>query len=360
MPLRPSAPVARRITPVVPPLDAEVVPAAARATALAALATLAETTRRHLGDPDLFHRPRFRMKMHHRHLAQVEEEQVTALIAEAAEGRAAAGLVAVHSVRAERAERPDRRPCFTPDALAELHRLLVAADPNIPGAGGFRRATSRVTWSDGRCFVMAVRPGKELRDHVRRWYEWGTRTTSPPLDAAALSMVRLLTIHPFPDANGRTARLLAECDLVAAGLMPGLLLDIEGWIDHHRDEHNEAVVAAAEGQWEVWGELFARTVTDTAHHRTATITAYGALIDEAIERVDREPAMTAVLTCLRSSPAVSEAWLRDRIPHDPGPPLAHLLAAGVLAPHPRLPGALVHPESLAILDTPYGALPGAL
>ncbi|MFK0156731.1 Fic family protein [Streptomyces sp. NPDC090493] len=332
------------------------VPAAARASALAALATLTETARRHLGDPDLFHRPRYRLKMHHRHLAQMTDEQVTAQVAEAAENRAEAGLLAMHSVRAERAEHPRRRPCFTPDALAELHGMLVTADPSIPGAGGFRHATARVTWPDGRRFVIAVGAGEELRDHMQRWYEWGTRTTSPPLDAAALSMVRLLTIHPFPDANGRTARLLAECDLVAAGLMPGLMLDIEGWIEHHRAEHDEAVVAAAEGLWTVWGELFARTVTDTARHRTATIEAYGALIDEAADHAGRDAATCAVLACLRSSPAVSAAWLRERIPHDPEPVLERLLAEGVLAPHPRLPGALVHPGSLAILDTPYGAL----
>ncbi|MER8188478.1 Fic family protein [Kitasatospora sp. NPDC094015] len=341
-----------------PPLDAEIVPAPARAAALAALAALAEAARRHLGDPDLFHRPRYRTKMHHRHLAGVPDGQLAARIAEAAEHRAAAGLLAVHSVRAERAERPGHRPCFTPDALAELHGMLVAADPNIPGGGGFRSATARVDWPDGRRFVMAVRPGAELRDHVRRWYEWGTRTTSPALDAAALSMVRLLTVHPFADANGRTARLLAECDLVGAGLLPGLLLDLEGWVERHRVEHDEAVVAAADGRWAHWGELFARTVTDTARHRTATVTAHAAEIDHAIDQAGGEPAATAVLTCLRAGPAVSAAWLRDRIPHDPGPPLERLLAAGILTPHPRLPGALVHPGALAVLDTPYGAADG--
>ncbi|MFJ8040665.1 Fic family protein [Kitasatospora sp. NPDC096147] len=353
--MRPHPPVAaRRVRPVVPPLDAEAVPAAARATALAALAALTEAAGRHLGDPDLFHRPRYRAKLHHRHLAGLPDDQVRARIAEAAEARAAAGLLAVHSVRAERAERPGRRPCFTPDALAELHGLLVAADPNIPGGGGFRPATGRVNWPDGQRFVMAVRPGAELRDHVRRWSAWGTSTTSPPLDAAALSMVRLLTVHPFPDGNGRTARLLAECDLVAAGLLPGLLLDLEGWTERHRAEHDAAVVAAADGHWTVWGELFARTVTDTARHRTATVEAYGALIDAALARSGEDDAAAAVLHCLRSSPAVSAAWLRDRIPYDPGPVLARLRVAGVLAPHPRLPGAMVHPGCLALLDARYG------
>ncbi|MFJ4677425.1 Fic family protein [Kitasatospora sp. NPDC088783] len=356
MPRHPSEPAARPATPVVPvvpPLDAEVIPGPARAAALAALAALTAAVRRHLGDPDLFHRPRYRMKAHHRHLAGLTGEQATARIAEAAEARAAAGLLAVHSVRAERAEQPDRRPCFTPDALAELHGLLVAADPNIPGTGGFRNATARVNWPDGQRFVMTVRPGRDLRDHVRRWHEWGTRTTSPPLDAAALGMVRLLTVHPFPDANGRTARLLAECDLVAAGLLPGLLLDLEGWTERHRAEHDRAVVAAARGRLPRWGELFARTVTDTARHRTATVETYGALIDAAIARTDGDAAETAVLNCLRTAPALSATWLHDRIPHDPAPPLDRLRNAGILTPHPRLPGALIHPQALAVLDTPY-------
>ncbi|WP_051827445.1 ATP-binding protein [Streptomyces bicolor] len=66
----------------------------------------------------------------------------------------------------------------------------------------------------------------------------------------------------------------------------------------------------------------------------------GALTDAAIERADREPAMTAVLTCLRSSPAVSEAWLRDRVPHDPGPPPRAPAGGGCPRPPPAPPGIM--------------------
>ncbi|MYS09684.1 hypothetical protein GTW71_25360, partial [Streptomyces sp. SID6041] len=302
---RPSGTAVRRVSPVVPPLDTEAVPRAERDEAIAALAELSDTAGRHLDNPDLFHRPRFRTAVHSRHLARTPDRLVTGRIAAAAERRAEAGLLAAASTRAEIAERPGRRPCFTPAALSELHTLIVADDPSVPGPGGLRRSTARITWDDGQVYAVAVAPGRELRDHVERWYRWAVRTTAPSMDAAALSMARLLTIHPFADGNGRTARLLAQCDLLAAGLLPGLLLDLDGWVHAHRRTHDEALVAAAEGRWAQWGSLFALAVTETARHRTATISRYSALLGDAAAQLADDPAAAAVLTHLRSSPAVS-------------------------------------------------------
>ncbi|SDT80510.1 Fic/DOC family protein [Streptomyces sp. TLI_053] len=243
---------ARRIKPVVPPPGAEAVPAEDRARALEALAALTAAAA-HLGDPDLFHRPRARDRLHLRHVGATDPRLLAGQLASAAENRVAAGLLAVRSVRAELAEQPLERPHFTPDAIAELHRLLVAADPNIPGGGGFRRTTARITWPDGQRFVIAVAPGRPLLGQMERWYRWGARTTSPALDLAALQVLRLFTVHPFPDGNGRIARLLAQCDLVGAGLLSGLLLDLDGWVDANREAHDRAVVAAAEGDLPLWG-----------------------------------------------------------------------------------------------------------
>ncbi|MCF3181627.1 Fic family protein [Streptomyces polychromogenes] len=343
----------RRVLPVAPPLGAAAVPPAARREALDALVELATAADAHLDDPDLFHRPRWRPKLHLRRVAGIEPAQLAEQLAAAAENRSSAGLLAVHSVRAELLEHPGRRPCFTPAALAELHGLLVAGDPNITAPGGFRRAPMTITWPDGQTFSIATAAGAQLRERIENWHHWGTRTTAHPLDAAALSMVALLTIHPFPDANGRTARLLGQCDLVAAGLIPGLLLDLDAWAEEHRAEHDTALVAAADGDLTHWGALFARAVTDTARHRTGTLTVHGRVLDAALAQVADDPAAVAVLGRLRAAPAVSAAWLRDRIAHEPQPALDRLRAAGILTDHPRLPGALVHPRLLELLDTPY-------
>ncbi|MFJ4092899.1 Fic family protein [Kitasatospora sp. NPDC089913] len=343
---------ARRIKPVVPPPGARAVPAEDRARALEALAALTAAAA-HLGDPDLFHRPRARARLHLRHVGATDPRLLAGQLASAAENRVAAGLLAVRSVRAELAEQPLERPHFTPDAIAELHRLLVAADPNIPGGGGFRRTTARISWPDGQRFVIAVAPGRPLLGQMERWYRWGARTTSPALDLAALQVLRLFTVHPFPDGNGRIARLLAQCDLVGAGLLPGLLLDLDGWVDANRDAHDRAVVAAAEGDLPLWGALFARAVTETARHRTATLAEHRRILAAATARVADDPAAVAVLDALRAAPAVSAESLRELLPEDPRPALARLRSAGILAPHPRLPGALVHPRLLAVLDAPY-------
>ncbi|MFJ8432136.1 Fic family protein [Kitasatospora sp. NPDC094019] len=354
---------ARRIRPVVPPPGAEAVPAEDRARAHDALSALTAAAA-HLGDPDLFHRPRTRARLHLRHVGATDPRLLAGQLASAAEQRVAAGLLAVRSVRAElaelaeraaerAAERPGGRPHFTPDALAELHRLLVAADPNIPGGGGFRRATARITWPDGQRFVITVAPGRPLLGQMERWYRWGTRTSSPALDAAALQMLRLFTVHPFPDGNGRIARLLAQCDLVGAGLLPGLLLDLDGWVDANREAHDLAVVAAADGDLPRWGALFARAVAETARHRTGTLAEHRRILDTATARVADDPVAIAVLGALRSAPAVSAESLRGLLPEDPRPALARLRSTGILVPHPRLPEAFVHPGLLAVLDAPY-------
>ncbi|MFI5532994.1 Fic family protein [Kitasatospora sp. NPDC051853] len=343
----------RWVLPVAPPLDAAAVPPADRRAALDALAELTTAVRAHLTNPDLFHRPRLRPKLHLQRTAGIAPERLAELLAAAAETRTAAGLAAVHSVRAELHEHPGRRPCFTPESLAELHDMLIQGDPNITHPGGFRQGTSTVTWPDGEKFTIATAAGPQLRQRIAHWYHWGTRTTAHPLDAAALAMAGLLTIHPFPDGNGRMARLLAQCDLVGANLLPGLLLDLEAWSEQHHAAHDTALVAAADGDLTRWGSLFARAVTETARHRTTTVTAYGAVLDAALARVTDDPAAMAVLTHLRAAPAVSAASLRGHLPFDPRPALGRLRTAGILADHPRLPGALHHPRLLELLDTPY-------
>ncbi|MFJ5548074.1 Fic family protein [Streptomyces sp. NPDC093225] len=352
----------RRVLPADPALDAEAVPAGDRLRALEALGVLARAAAR-LDDPDLFHRPRFHhprrpVPAHRRHLRPAEPGRPVDA-APASEPPARAGLQAVRAVREEARAQPGRRPCPTPESLAELHRMIAASDPDVPGRGGYRRSPAAVVGADGRRSVVAVAPGAELRAHMERWYEWGRLTTSPPLDAAALAMLQLLTIHPFPAANGRTARLLAQCDLVAAGLMPGLLLDLDGWVRIHRQEHDEALEAATDGELVLWGAVFARMVTETAQHRVAALRAYERMLDEASARVAGDPEAREVLGWFRSAPAVSAEWLRRRTAADPGPALDRLVGAGILVPHPELPGALVQPRLLAVLDAPWPATSAA-
>ncbi|GLW03865.1 hypothetical protein Slala05_74950 [Streptomyces lavendulae subsp. lavendulae] len=135
------------------------------------------------------------------------------------------------------------------------------------------------------------------------------------------------TAHPFPEGNGRIARLLAQCDLVGAGLLPGLLLDLDGWVDANRDAHDRSVVAAAEGDLPQWGPLFARAVTETARHRTAALAEHRRILTTATARAGDAPTAVAVLEAFRSAPPFRPSpyaiWSRTtRAPPSPvcGPP----------------------------------------
>ncbi|MFE2011232.1 Fic family protein [Streptomyces sp. NPDC059491] len=126
------------------------------------------------------------------------------------------GLVVIPAFHGGR-ERPGRRPCFTQNALCELHEKIVTEDtPAPPSPEGFRRSTSTVTWADGRTCAIAVAPRREPRGHMERWRRWAERTTAPAVDEAAFGTARLMTIHPLAEGKGRTVRLVAQCDLVAA------------------------------------------------------------------------------------------------------------------------------------------------
>ncbi len=170
--------------------------------------------------------------------------------------------------------------------------------------------------------------------------------------------MRLCWSQPLVHGCDQHSRLVADGEQLAEQISvaaenraaAGLLA-----VQSVREEHDEAVVAAAEVDLAQWGAVFARAVTETARHRTATIATHRRLLDAAIERVGDDPAAVAVLTQFRSSPAVSAPWLRERIAHDPAPALARLLDSGILATHPRLPGPLVHPQLLAVLDAPFDA-----
>ncbi|MFJ3793175.1 hypothetical protein [Kitasatospora sp. NPDC090091] len=100
-----------------------------------------------------------------------------------------------------------------------------------------------------------------------------------------------------------------------------------------------------------WGPNI--TARDGFRRSASTVTAYGRLLDAAVAQAADDPAAVAVLTQFRAAPAVSAAWLRERIPHDPRPALDRLRGAGILTDHPRLPGALILPQLIELLDAPY-------
>jgi Fic-DOC domain mobile mystery protein B len=103
--------------------------------------------------------------------------------------------------------RARRRDLLSEEFLRQLHRRLFG--DVWAWAGGFRRTGRNIGIEPARISI-------ELRtafDDIRYWIE---HETFPPDEIAVRLHHRLVAIHPFPNGNGRTTRLMG--DLAAARL----------------------------------------------------------------------------------------------------------------------------------------------
>lgn len=113
----------------------------------------------------------------------------------------------------ELAQRPDAVP--TENELLQLHSLILRGiDDNH--AGCYRKVTVMISGSS----VVLPNPFKvpELMEAFIQWLQ--STTDLHPVELAAEAHYRLVTIHPFIDGNGRTARLLMNLILIAHGYPP--------------------------------------------------------------------------------------------------------------------------------------------
>ena len=105
-------------------------------------------------------------------------------------------------------------------SLQEMYRLhwLILRGIDDENAGRPRRILVRITGSK----VPLPDPIKliELMDDFLAWLH---SRTDHPVIIAALAHLKLVTIHPFVDGNGRTARLLMNLLLIQAGFPPAIV-----------------------------------------------------------------------------------------------------------------------------------------
>ena len=102
--------------------------------------------------------------------------------------------------------------------ILEIHRLILHGidDSN---AGQYRNVPVRISGSR----VILPNPMKvaDLMEEFRTWL--ANRKNIHPVELAAEAHCRLVTIHPFVDGNGRTARLLMNMLLLMAGYPPAII-----------------------------------------------------------------------------------------------------------------------------------------
>lgn len=127
-----------------------------------------------------------------------------------------------------------------PDIL-HLHRLFYQSIDS-ENAGSFRKIPIFVSGSD---YVFPA--PEEVSREMDRLGEWMNKERDGfhPVEFAALLHLKFVTIHPFVDGNGRTARLLLNLALIQCGYLPVIVppilkLDYNGFIRRYQNTGDKA------------------------------------------------------------------------------------------------------------------------
>lgn len=112
-----------------------------------------------------------------------------------------------------------RKPqSITEDDILNIHNVILKGidDQN---AGHYRSVTVRISGSS----VILPNPAKvpDLMANMQIWLK--STKKLHPVELAAEAHYRLVTIHPFVDGNGRTARLLMNMILMMEGYPPAII-----------------------------------------------------------------------------------------------------------------------------------------
>jgi len=102
--------------------------------------------------------------------------------------------------------------------IREIHSLILK-EIDSEYAGKYRDINVRISGSSHN-----PPNALKVKELMRQFSKTQLNTTEHPVVEAALAHHRLVSIHPFIDGNGRTARLLMNLILIKRGFFPAVIL----------------------------------------------------------------------------------------------------------------------------------------
>jgi Fic family protein len=138
----------------------------------------------------------------------------------------------------------------TPATVRQLHALVMARidDEN---AGHYRQLPVRIAGS-----AHEPPPAWEVPARMSDWADWlaDEENRLEPVNLAGIAHHRLVSIHPFLDGNGRTARLVMNLVLLRAGYPPAIIARA------NRTQYYRSLALADRGKDTPLANLVARAV----------------------------------------------------------------------------------------------------
>ncbi|OAT31666.1 MloA family protein [Buttiauxella ferragutiae ATCC 51602] len=173
------------------------------------------------------------------------------------------------------------------NTAVEICTTLRAIDTDI-------RKTPGTVLRDQHMNIVYTPPEGEaaIRDLLSNWENFiHAQDELDPLVKMAILHYQFECIHPFPDGNGRTSRIVNILYLIQSGLLSLPILYLSRFILERRNDYYSLLRnVTAEGNWEPWILFILEAVENTANWTTKKI----AVVRELIE--------------------TTTAWIREKLP----------------------------------------------
>lgn len=178
-----------------------------------------------------------------------------------------------------------QRPISTRTA-AEICRIVKDVDLDVrrtPGTALRNAATGEVVY-------WPPEGADRIRALLANWERFINEATDlDPLVRMAIQHYQFEAIHPFPDGNGRTGRIINILCLVQDELLDLPTLYLSRHILRTRADYYRLLQSVTIGQeWEPWIIYMLEAVAQTAHWTMQKIEAIRALIDATADYVREE------------------------------------------------------------------------
>jgi Fic family protein len=185
-------------------------------------------------------------------------------------------------------------------ALPIGHRLICGIfDKLMPNYGGeYRRGPNAIQNSLTGAVIYTPPPANEIDGLMRDWERFQNQAGPEidPLVKACLLHYQFEAIHPFPDGNGRTGRILLVLSLVQDGFLKLPILYLSAFINRNRARYYELLAGVTEKTaWLDWLLFLLKGIVEQGRLTTATLQRVSNLYQRQRERIRSMPGRLGTL-----------------------------------------------------------------